>query len=273
MAANGQLLQIAQNTALFSILGTTYGGDGVTTFALPDLRGRVSVGANANNPLGTTFGGQFTTLATAQMPAHDHTVLNSANTGSTGGGAAVNNDQPSLALNFLIAVNGIFPPRDSGGSFNETTPVLGQIVEFAGNFAPNGWLFANGQLLSGSIRTRPCSRFLEPNMAVTAELLSRCRICAVALCLCAGGNYFVGDVFGVDTITLTVANLAAHDHTLSDSRRPGARNLRHAARRSWPAGIRSPSQKTARRLINTGDTCINPAAAGFVFWRLDYHRS
>ena len=214
MAANGQLLQIAQNTALFSILGTTYGGNGVTTFALPDLQGRVSVGASANNPLGTTFGGQFTTLSTAQMPAHDHTVPSSANTGNTGGGAPVNNDQPSLALNYLIAVNGIFPSRDGGGSFNETTPVLGQIVEFAGSFVPNGWLLANGQLLPIN-QNQALFSLLGTQYGGDGRTTFALPDLRGRTLIGAGGDYFVGEVLGADTTTLTVANLAAHDHTIA----------------------------------------------------------
>lgn len=84
--ANGQLLSIAQNTALFSILGTTYGGDGQTTFALPDLRGRSPVGTGqgpglSNLALGETAGAETVTLTQAQLPAHTHTAtLRATNT-------------------------------------------------------------------------------------------------------------------------------------------------------------------------------------------------
>src|SRR5438045_7604430 len=76
---NGQILPIAQNTALFSILGTTYGGNGQTTFGLPDLRGRAPVSAGQgpglpNYDLGTQTGSPTTTLTTGQMPTHSHTV-------------------------------------------------------------------------------------------------------------------------------------------------------------------------------------------------------
>lgn len=81
---NGQLLPISSYTALFSIIGTTYGGDGITTFALPDLRGRVAMGAGqgpglSNYPLGQNGGQEGVTLTTSQMPAHSHalTVANS----------------------------------------------------------------------------------------------------------------------------------------------------------------------------------------------------
>src|SRR5512145_236700 len=76
---NGQILSIAQNTALFSLLGTTYGGDGQTTFALPDLRGRTPIGAGQgpglpSYMLGEVVGSPTTTLLNSQMPAHNHRV-------------------------------------------------------------------------------------------------------------------------------------------------------------------------------------------------------
>jgi microcystin-dependent protein len=80
MFCDGRLLSIAQNLALFSLLGTTYGGDGVNTFALPDLRGRVPVGAGAGpgltpRALGETGGSEQHALNTAEIPAHTHTIL------------------------------------------------------------------------------------------------------------------------------------------------------------------------------------------------------
>ncbi len=80
---NGQLLSIAQNTALFSILGTTYGGNGQTTFALPDLRGRAAVGFGqgpglSNYDLGQSTGSETVTLTVGQMPAHSHLVAANA---------------------------------------------------------------------------------------------------------------------------------------------------------------------------------------------------
>jgi microcystin-dependent protein len=76
---NGQILSIAQNTALFSILGTTYGGNGMTTFALPDLRGRAPIGTGqgpglSNFMLGETGGVESVTLTTGQIPAHNHAL-------------------------------------------------------------------------------------------------------------------------------------------------------------------------------------------------------
>ncbi len=148
---NGQLLSISQNSALFSILGTTYGGDGVSTFALPDLRGRVPVGAGlgtvlATRQLGEKIGAETETLTTAQMPMHTHTVnavtsegnqnlpannlpantktldkeYSDANANTTmkatmvnysGGNQPFSVMQPSLGMNYIICIYGIYPSR------------------------------------------------------------------------------------------------------------------------------------------------------------------
>lgn len=157
---HGQLLPINQNQALFSILGTTYGGDGRTTFALPDLRGRVAV-SEGNGPglsdyrLGQRGGVETVTLNTTQIPSHTHIMTGgvsvSVNTegattnegagntlgagsnifnanapepgeningvtstlaaGNTGGNQSHENRQPYLAVNYIIALQGVFPSR------------------------------------------------------------------------------------------------------------------------------------------------------------------
>jgi len=190
--AAGQLLSIAQNEALFSILGTTYGGDGITTFALPNLQGRVAVGANASHPLGTVFGEASTALTTGELPP---------------GGAPVTNDQPSVSVEYLIATSGIFPSQGSGSSFNSTTPTLGQITEFAGNFAPSGWALASGQLLSIAQNLALFSvigttyggdgitTFALPNLNGRTVIGAN------------GTNYILGTTYGADSTTLTSANI------------------------------------------------------------------
>jgi microcystin-dependent protein len=146
---NGQLLSIAQNTALFALLGTTYGGNGTTTFALPDLRGRAALGAGqgpglADRQLGQQGGSEK--LTAAQIPAHNHTLQAMATAGTssdpslklparsrtanyasasastvpmaataiTGGGSANPAEAmpPYLVLNYIIALQGIFPSRN-----------------------------------------------------------------------------------------------------------------------------------------------------------------
>ena len=140
MACNGQLLLIAQNQALFAMLGTTYGGDGQTTFALPDLRGRDIIGAGAETPIGTKVGQKNVTLVNGQMP-----------TPLGGPVTPFDNLQPSLAMEYVIAMQGIFPTQ--GGDQDATTPFLGQIVSFAGNFVPSGWALCDGSMLAISQNT------------------------------------------------------------------------------------------------------------------------
>jgi len=147
---SGQLLSIQQNAALFALLGTYYGGDGVRTFALPDLRGRVPVHVGAGFTQGQVGGQETHTLTSSELPAHSHVASGTANqattnvpsgnvlaekprrginvyagapTGGTiqplataalttvGGGQPHDNLQPSLVLNFVIALVGIFPSR------------------------------------------------------------------------------------------------------------------------------------------------------------------
>ncbi len=152
MFCQGQLLSIAQYDVLFAIIGTTYGGDGQTTFALPNLSGRVAVSAGTGPglsswALGQAAGAESATMTQANMPAHNHAAVGSSQNGEstspqgallagygtslppagpytssagnttlaastlsyTGGNQAFSIVQPSLALNYIIAVEGMFP--------------------------------------------------------------------------------------------------------------------------------------------------------------------
>lgn len=130
----GQLLSIAQNTALFSLLGTTYGGNGQTTFALPDLRGRAMFGEGQGPGLSTYFLGQAggtesTTLTNGQLPAHTHTASFSG-TGSTFSGAAVDATlkAPSAGAILARSVDTAVPanlPKIYAPSGTATTAALG----------------------------------------------------------------------------------------------------------------------------------------------------
>ncbi|KQV67862.1 phage tail protein [Nocardioides sp. Root122] len=142
---DGQLLPISQNTALFSLLGTFYGGDGKSNFALPNLNGRVPVG-HGQGPglsvydLGQEGGSETVTLLPTEIPAHSHTLTGSSGTATTanpaaavpatteaelyhstgqgsgpllptGGSAPHNNMQPYLTLYYAIALQGVYPSR------------------------------------------------------------------------------------------------------------------------------------------------------------------
>jgi len=156
---DGQILPLSQNTALFSLLGTTYGGNGQSNFALPDLQGRAPMHHEqgpglSNRSLGEVGGTETVTLLTTEIPVHTHNLVPAINAGGpatsinpdntmpgvaqgtdllysatagagslkpmtitnpntipTGGGQPHNNMQPYLSLNFIIALQGIFPPR------------------------------------------------------------------------------------------------------------------------------------------------------------------
>lgn len=152
---DGQLLEIASHDALFAILGTTYGGDGSTTFGLPDLRGRVPMHAGEGpgltaRKIGQRMGAEGVALTPTQMPAHGHdflvantpankddptgealgqsdiyvgvspsepatepsVALNAKTVGETGGSAPHENMQPTLCINYIIALQGMFPSRN-----------------------------------------------------------------------------------------------------------------------------------------------------------------
>ena len=148
---DGQILPINQNQSLYSLLGTTYGGDGRTSFALPDIRGRTPIhigrsNGGADHTLGQKSGEETHTLSAAEMPQHDHVArgttavgnvpipsssvvladtpgqiyadpanllsLRSGTVANVGGGQAHENMQPYIAVNFCIALQGLFPSRN-----------------------------------------------------------------------------------------------------------------------------------------------------------------
>ena len=144
---DAQLLPISQYDALFALIGTTYGGDGQTTFALPDLRGRIPIHFNASHPQGAIGGAETVTLLAAQMPAHTHGLqgtsvaadrrgpkgamfaeteeplyavpvgggtanLDAGAVNPAGGNQPHDNVQPYLCVNFIIALFGIFPSQN-----------------------------------------------------------------------------------------------------------------------------------------------------------------
>ncbi|MDC0936237.1 tail fiber protein, partial [Pirellulales bacterium] len=153
--ANGDTLDIADHQALFSIVGTMYGGDGEVTFRLPDLRGRTAVGTGSGPGLtprasGQSFGAPDEVLNTTHTPSHVHALPNGAgNTGPSGLGAAQSNLQPSLAVTHLIALEGTYPTENvvsnhADGSLpsaigSGTNPYYASVSMFAGNYAPRGF--------------------------------------------------------------------------------------------------------------------------------------
>ena len=145
MFCEGQLLPISENEALFSLIGTTYGGDGQSTFALPDLRGRLPVHQGNGSVIGEAGGVEQVTLTVGQIPIHTHPLLASTGPGNintpggnvtaesaavkiyfadqptvamgpqaispSGGSQPHSNFQPYLCINFIISLSGIFPQQ------------------------------------------------------------------------------------------------------------------------------------------------------------------
>jgi microcystin-dependent protein len=176
--ADGRLLSISSNTALFSILGTTYGGDGVTDFALPDLRGRTAVGSGDGVSLGEDFGTEVYSLSDLNLPSHTHSLPGGGFTDPEGGGAPFDNAQPSLGINYLIALQGIFPSRDPA-PFLPTSPCSARsrgLPETSRRTA-SPWRKAS---FCRSLRTPPCSPSSAPPMAGTGSPPSRFRTCVAA---------------------------------------------------------------------------------------------
>ena len=127
--AQGQILSIAQQTALFALLGTSYGGNGSSTFDLPELAGTVMVGA-----------GSIPTPNVGVQNGQDSVTLNSANMPTSVGGNDLpfNIDQPSVGVSYII---------NAGGN-GTGVDVPGIVVPFLGDFAPDGYLLADGQTLN-----------------------------------------------------------------------------------------------------------------------------
>jgi microcystin-dependent protein len=216
LQASGQLLSISEFSTLFEIIGTTYGGDGQSTFALPNLNGRVIVGTGNGVTLGETFGGENTVLTDANLPSHDHTLPGGGVTDFNGGGQAFGNEQPSLGLNYLIALQGVFPINGGGGGQLDQTATLGEIVAFAGDFAPQGYAFAHGQLLAINL-----NQALFSILGTTYGGDGRTTFALPNLqgrtIVGAGGNFTIGELLGEQNTTLTVNQLAPHDHSLPQS--------------------------------------------------------
>jgi len=212
----GQLLDINANDSLFYTFGTTFGGDGITTFALPDFRGRRAVGTGGEQDLveGEQFGSDFVTLNLNQIPAHTHSLpYPDSATGSAGGGQPSQNSGPGLAINYLIVLAGFYPIQNNTVS----EPFLGQIV-----------LTAYGPVIQGMGSTSGSTLPINQNQALYTLLSTN-----------FGGNgqntfdlpnlqsrvpigagqgpvtfWSVGQSAGADSVTITAAQMPAHQHAI-----------------------------------------------------------
>jgi microcystin-dependent protein len=205
LPADGRLLPINQFLPLFAVIGTTYGGNGTTDFALPNLVGRIAIGADSANPLGSTKGSNTVLVNSSELPGSGQTPLS--------------NDQPSLAVNYLIDTTGV-APSPFFGQLNEND-TLGQVVEFAGGNVPAGWALADGQLLpisgNGSLFDLIGTTYggdgvtdfalpdLDGRTVIGADVPDVSPFALAAFTV--GDGDPVGDVVGADDIFLTPAEL------------------------------------------------------------------
>jgi microcystin-dependent protein len=185
---DGSLMAIDQNAALFQLIGTTYGGDGVSTFALPNLQGRVPIHQGGSSIIGLLAGSETITLVAAQVPGHVHTAFGTSAGASTGGPAgalyAVTDSAHQLYAPAAAGAPAVMAPQtlSPGGGTRVAQQLdavhchhlhhlverdlsfpklgatvadqfLGEIRIFGGNFAPSGWATCDGQLLAISQNT------------------------------------------------------------------------------------------------------------------------
>ena len=203
MRAEGQLLETTAYNALFSLIGTTFGGDGINNFRLPDLRDKVILGAGNGFNLGATLGADSDTITQANMP------------NSMGGsGAPIDSRQASIVLNQVIALTGIFPSRDSGSN-DEEQPYIGEIITIAHNTIPDGYALADGRLLpiiqqnaalfallGTTYGGNGTTNFALPNLTGRATT-------NVGTDPVSGLEVSLGQVVGSDSFTITSANIPA----------------------------------------------------------------
>ena len=253
---NGQLLPINQNQALFSLLGTTFGGDGRVNFALPDLRGRTPIHVGSGHTLGERGGEQAHTLSIAELPdAHARgstassahgtrsrptgklswrptphrrdlrrrrrtcVAMNPGSVTNTGGspGAPQHAAVPDAEL--LHRAAGHLPvARTRGDAMAQ--PYVGEIRMFAGNFAPAGWMFCEGQLLPIS-ENETLFQLIGTTYGGDGESTFALPDLRGRIPIHQGNGFILAETGGAEEITLTVNQIPAHTHPLLGRPRHG----------------------------------------------------
>jgi microcystin-dependent protein len=250
-ACDGQLLPIASNTALFSIIGTIYGGDGRTTFGLPDLRTRVPIHQSGSHREGSSGGASAVSLTVGQMPEHTHPLMATEDAVSTdapaghvpagsprgqalyapasagtvtnmepdsighaGGGQAHENMQPGLGLQYVICVNGEYPSRD-GALPDEGEDFLADVKTYGFNSAPRGWAACDGQLLPiaqyQSLYSLLGTTYGGDGKTTFALPDLRGRA-AVGEGNLQGNQVTLGEKMGAESVTLKTSEIPSHNH-------------------------------------------------------------
>jgi microcystin-dependent protein len=259
---DGQLLPISENETLFNLIGTTYGGDGQETFALPNLQSRIPLHQGGGFTLAETGGAESITLTVNQIPSHTHAAGVSSKYGSTnspdgtvvarsslnqftdavgttgnmgnastlgpaGGSQPHSNLQPYLVVNYIISLFGIFPSQSGGGGV--TDPHISQISWVAFNFAPSGWALCNGQLLPIN-QNQALFALLGTTYGGDGRVNFALPNLQARVPIHTGSGHTLGEMGGEQAHTLSLGELPGHTHAMTAS--------------GNPAGSKSPLQNT-----------------------------
>jgi len=247
MLCQGQQLLISENDVLFQLIGTTYGGDGETTFNLPDLQSRVPLHQGNGVIMAETGGVESVTLTTQQIPVHSHppaayaaagtnaspsagfwaesslngysstqasAAMDPAAVGPAGGSQPHDNMIPYLAVNFIISLFGIFPSQ--GGGSSGTDPFLTEIRMFSFNYAPGGWALCNGQLLPIN-QNQPIFALLGTTFGGDGRVNFALPDLRSRVPMHVGGGQILGQRGGEQAHTLTNSEMPAHTHLANGS--------------------------------------------------------
>jgi len=242
---NGQLLDPQEYHFLYSLLGTSYGGDGTATFGVPDLRGRAPMHGSETIRIGTMDGMERVTLTTAQVPAHSHPMLASSQAASTQrpaqqalaaasvyadpanlkpfaagalsstGFVAHDNMQPSLTVKFCIATQGVFPNREEV----DADQFIGEIRIFAFDFEPGGWASCDGRRMPIASNT-PLFKILGPDFGGDGRAFFNLPSLQARLPMGVGAGPGLtprlnGEPVGTDTVTLDHSQMPKHNHSVT----------------------------------------------------------
>jgi microcystin-dependent protein len=250
---DGSLVPIAQNTAMCSVFGTTYGGDGRTTFAMPNLQSRVPLHSGPTHRLGSKGGRSSVALNEQSMPQHTHELVGTSDrvttsdaTGNTfasgprgtgfyaekgahadkplqaatltksGSGHAHYNMQPTNTLHYVISTSGEFPSRIGNSSDEEE--YLGDVRIFGFGFVPRGWAACNGQILNIQDHTalfQLLSTSYGGDGRTTFALPDLRGRCVAGVGSNGTDDLKLGETLGVENITLTVAQIPSHTHQVN----------------------------------------------------------
>ena len=208
MKCDGTTLPIAGNVPLFSVLGFAFGGDGGSTFALPDLRGRIPVGSSWEMPVGAVFGTETMTLTAVNLGQHAHSIAG-ITTSVVGSSQPFSTYQPSLALNFSIV-----------SDRNLYQSALGWVRIFAFDFSPSGHLRCDGALLASAepIYDRLASLLGQTYGGVSPHIFAVPNLSGRTPAGAGQGTNLtsraLGAQFGASSVTLSANELPSHSHTV-----------------------------------------------------------